>query len=126
MTSARIGDIGVGLFILIVAWTAVILMAVFTKLMERWKNYAWLAAGLTLVLTVILVALPIAPQSTASQQAEKDYVFVGRTLLLISMGLSLVIAAGAILSEFVAQPISPLQLSKIRESRKHDARHNVR
>lgn len=61
-----IGNIGVGLFILIIIW--ILALLVFVLAVKTQSNLGWIALGTALLITVILIVIP----TEKKNQAEED------------------------------------------------------
>lgn len=127
-----IGNIGVGLFILIIIWILALLVFVFA--VKTQSNLGWISLGTALLVTIILVVIPTEKKNQAEEEdigisvcknifllmlqnnnalllQEKDYAYIGRICLLTFLLLSVLIG---FISFFILHCVVPVRAHSIK------------
>lgn len=107
-----IGSIGVGLFILIIIWIFALLA--FVVAVRTQSNFGWIALAAATIITITLIVIPTEkPQKTPDDidSLDKDFGYVYRTVLLLFLILSVIIA---FISFFVLHCIEPVRPKPIK------------
>jgi len=112
-----IGNIGLGLFILLIVWIVTII--VFVIGIKLQSNIAWIALGSATALTVILLCIPTEKHNKVPVEldiVEKDYIIVYKNCILAFLILSILAGLFIFFIGYCIVPIRPKPIKTFYEN----------
>ncbi|GJQ87619.1 hypothetical protein Trydic_g17447 [Trypoxylus dichotomus] len=88
----RIGDIGIGIFILIILWIATLIILVHS--IRAQNNVGWISLAISTCITITLVIIPTDSKEKEYKEYDQnnDYTFIYKTALLTLLTISAILA----------------------------------
>ncbi|CAG9819678.1 unnamed protein product [Phaedon cochleariae] len=102
-----IGNIGIGLFILILLW--IITLVVFVIGVKLQSNISWITLGSATAITILLVIIPTDKGTPVEEfeSTEKDYCIIYKNLLLAILLLSCFLGSVCFFIFHCIEPVHP-------------------
>lgn len=107
-----IGNIGIGLFLLIIVW--IIALIVFVIGVKLQSNISWVALGTATSLTLLLIIIPTDKkyqQVEEPETIEKDYMIIYKNIFLAFLSFSAIVG---FVSFFILHCIEPVRAKPVK------------